>query len=98
MILQDKRLLPHYSLEVTKHDRMENLTVMAEVRPDAGGFGETFRDEIAKDLARRIKSSVGFSVQTKFFPVDEIERSRGRSSTLSISGQMTDAYFALFYG
>jgi phenylacetate-CoA ligase len=78
VILQDKRLSPHYSLEVTQHDRMENLTVMAEVRPDAGGFGETFRQEIAKDLARRIKISVGFSVNTKVLPVDEIERSMGR--------------------
>ena len=78
VILQDKRLSPHYSLEVTKHDRMENLTVMAEVRPDAGGFGETFRQEISKDLARRIKLSVGFSVNTKVLPVDEIERSMGR--------------------
>lgn len=78
VILQDKRLSPHYSLEVTKHDRMENLTVMAEVRPDAGGFGETFRQEISQDLARRIKISVGFSVNTKVLPVDEIERSMGR--------------------
>jgi phenylacetate-CoA ligase len=78
VILQDKRLSPHYSLEVTKHDRMENLTVMAEVRPDAGGFGETFRQEISKDLARRIKLSVGFSVNIKVLPVDEIERSMGR--------------------
>jgi phenylacetate-CoA ligase len=78
VILQDKRLSPHYSLEVTKHDRMENLTVMAEVRPDAGGFGETFRQEIATDLARRIKTSVGFTVNTKVLPVDEIERSMGR--------------------
>lgn len=78
VILQDKRLSPHYSLEVTKHDRMENLTVMAEVRPDAGGFGETFRQNIAKDLARQIKISVGFSVNTKVLPVDEIERSMGR--------------------
>lgn len=78
IILQDKRLSPHYSLEVTKHDRMENLTVMAEVRPDAGGFGETFRQEISKDLARQIKLSVGFSVNIKVLPVDEIERSMGR--------------------
>ncbi len=78
VILQDKRLSPHYSLEVNKHDRMESLTVMAEVRPDAGGFGETFRQEIATDLARRIKISVGFSVSTKVLPVDEIERSMGR--------------------
>ncbi|MBL6942239.1 MAG: AMP-binding protein, partial [Rhodospirillales bacterium] len=78
VILQDKRLSPHYSLEVTRHDRMENLTVLAEVRPDAGGFGETFRQEISADLARRIKLSVGFSVNTKVLPVDEIERSMGR--------------------
>lgn len=78
VILQDRRLSPHYSLEVTKHDRQETLTVFAELRPDAGGFGETFREEIAKDLARRIKVSVGLSVSTKVLPVDEIERSMGR--------------------
>lgn len=78
IILQDKRLSPHYALEVTRHDRMENLTVMAEVRPDAGGFGEDFRGEISKDLARRIKTSVGLSVTTKVLPIDEIERSMGR--------------------
>ncbi len=78
IILQDKRLSPHYALEVTKHDRMDTLTVMAEVRPDAGGFGEDFRGQISQDLARRIKTSVGLSVTTKVLPVDEIERSMGR--------------------
>jgi phenylacetate-CoA ligase len=78
VILQDKRLSPHYSLEVIKHDRMEILTVMTEVRPAADGFGETFRQGVSQDLARRIKLSVGLSVNTKVLPVDEIERSMGR--------------------
>ena len=78
VILQDKRLSPHYALEVTKHDRLETLTVLAEIRADAGGFGETFRDGIAKDLAQRLKTSITMSVHTKIVPVGEIERSMGR--------------------
>ncbi|NQV47472.1 MAG: phenylacetate--CoA ligase [Rhodospirillaceae bacterium] len=78
VILQDKRLSPHYALEVTKHDRLETLTVLAEIRPDAGGFGETFREGIGKDLAQRLKTSLSMTVNTKIVPVGEIERSMGR--------------------
>jgi len=78
VILQDKRLSPHYALEVIKNERMEDLTVLAEISRDAGGFGETFRDEIAQDLARRIKTAISISTKTKVVPVGEIERSMGR--------------------
>jgi len=82
IILKDNRLSPHYVIEVDIKDRLDHLTVLVERRPDAGGFGETFRAETAKDLARQIKSLIGITVDTKVLPVDELERSMGKAKRI----------------
>jgi phenylacetate-CoA ligase len=82
IILRDDRLSPHYVLEVSRENRLDELTIMVEHRPGANSAEETFHDEVAKDLAFQIKSLIGISVDAKILGVGEIERSMGKAKRI----------------
>ncbi len=76
LLLKDKRLAPHYVLEVRRQDHLDLLDVVVEARPEAG---DGDREVWAADLAREVKSYVGVTVGVRVVPVGEIERSLGKA-------------------
>ena len=82
IILKDDRLSPHYALEVTREERLDELTILVEHRPDIGGAGEAFLNMVAKDLSHQIKSLIGITAAARVLPVGEIERSMGKAKRI----------------
>lgn len=82
IILKEDRLSPHYVLEVTREERLDELTILVEHRPGVGDADETFRDKAAKDLSHRIKSLIGITAAVRVLPVGEIERSMGKAKRI----------------
>ena len=76
LILQDRRLAPHYQLEIAKDGSMDTLTVKVE-----GKHGTTInaRETAAAGLARKIKSHVGVSAAVNVLEKGTLERSRGKA-------------------
>ncbi len=82
IILKDDRLSPHYALEVTREERLDELTILVEHRPDIGGAGEAFLNMVAKDLSHQVKSLIGITAAARVLPVGEIERSMGKAKRI----------------
>jgi phenylacetate-CoA ligase len=76
LLLKDKRLAPHYFLEVRRKDHLDLLDVVVEARPEAG---DGDHKAWAADLAHNVKSYVGVTVGVRVVPVGEIERSMGKA-------------------
>ncbi|MEO0390451.1 MAG: phenylacetate--CoA ligase, partial [Pseudomonadota bacterium] len=65
-------LAPHFQIELTKPDRMDQMCVLAE----ATG---TERDGPAKALAARIKQTIGISVKVNVADPGGVARSEGKA-------------------
>ena len=77
-ILRDRRLSPHYQLEVAREGRLDTLTVVVEAR--AGGPGEAESADAADGLAHNIKVNIGVTVSVRITAAGEIERSMGKAT------------------
>ncbi|MBM3567557.1 MAG: phenylacetate--CoA ligase [Alphaproteobacteria bacterium] len=77
ILLKEKRLAPHYVLEVRREANLDELDVVVEVRPE--GLDEAGRADAARALAKRIKDLVGVTARVR--PVDpgKVERSIGKA-------------------
>ena len=76
LILKDAALAPHYQLEITRPKNLDELTVLVERAPGAGGKdGET----AGQKLAHLIKSLIGVSAEVRVLQVGAIERSLGKA-------------------
>ena len=76
LILGCPTLAPHYQIEVTRPERMDQMRVFVEGRPDAG------REACGIDqarLAERIKALVGVSVRVEISPPGGLPRSEGKA-------------------
>ncbi|WP_337995766.1 phenylacetate--CoA ligase PaaK [Oleispirillum naphthae] len=78
LVLADKRLSPHYVLELGRKGKLDTLDVIVETRqpPEADPIAV---DSCAKDLARHVKSMVGVSVGVRIADPGTIERSIGKA-------------------
>jgi phenylacetate-CoA ligase len=80
VLAQEKRLAPHYVLELRRPDRLDELDVVVETRPDAGG--KLLAMELA-DLERQaehlIKAYVGVTTRVRVVEPGTIERSQGKA-------------------
>ncbi|MDH3912045.1 MAG: phenylacetate--CoA ligase [Rhodospirillales bacterium] len=79
VILEDGRLSPHYVLELHRDNRLDALTVVVEVKPENAGALEQIEGPCAKELAHRVKSTIGVSVGARIVPVGGVERSMGKA-------------------
>jgi phenylacetate-CoA ligase len=77
LILGDKRLAPHFQIELRREGRLDSMTVRVESRPEAGG--EASRTDCSRDLAQRIKAMIGISAAVETVPPQTIERSIGKA-------------------
>jgi len=77
MILKVTGLSPHYQLEISRDDNLDNLTVNVEVR-DAG-CSDSLREQMAEELRHHIKALIGVSTRVQVHDIDSIARSQGKA-------------------
>jgi phenylacetate-CoA ligase len=76
IILKDTRLAPHFVIELRRAERLDEITVVVEARPDAddGSFAACDRD-----LAHHIKALIGVTAAVRTVKPGTIERSIGKA-------------------
>jgi len=79
LILRQPRLAPHYVLEVTRPDKLDEIAVLVEPRPEFAAMNAQDRREVAATLHHAIKSYVGISAEVRLTAVGSIERSIGKA-------------------
>jgi phenylacetate-CoA ligase len=79
LILRQPRLAPHYVLEVTRPDKLDEIAVLVEPRPEFSTMNEMDRREVAVALNHAIKTFVGISAEVRLTSIGGIERSIGKA-------------------
>ncbi|MFO1363180.1 MAG: phenylacetate--CoA ligase PaaK [Burkholderiales bacterium] len=79
LIVKQPKLSPHYVLEVRREERLDELTVIVEIRQDLASAPAAERDAEAKQLAHHIKSYIGVSSDVKVVDPGKVERSQGKA-------------------
>ncbi len=77
LILLCDGLMPHYQIELSRPDRMDEMTVSVEARPEAAG--PEARAASAADLGHHIKSRIGVSAKVVVTEPGRVERSQGKA-------------------
>jgi phenylacetate-CoA ligase len=72
-ILKTPGLAPHYILEITRPDRMDEMTIIVEARDSADAAAA------AKELKHHVKTMIGVSAAIKIVPAGGVERSAGKA-------------------
>jgi phenylacetate-CoA ligase len=80
LILEDRRLAPHFLIELRREQRLDRMTVRVEARAEAAD--EATRLASARELAHRIKSLIGISAEVDAVPPGGIERSVGKAKRI----------------
>ena len=80
IVLEDRRLSPHYYLEVRRPDRLDELTVVVEAKP--GAADDETRRAAGRDLAGRIRSLIGIGSKVSVGKPGSIERSAGKAKRI----------------
>ncbi|HVW43365.1 MAG TPA: phenylacetate--CoA ligase PaaK [Amycolatopsis sp.] len=75
IVLATQGLAPHFQLRLTRHERMDHLTVLVETRPNTPADR---RPGAAAEIAARVKDAVGVSVGVEVLDPDTLERSVGK--------------------
>jgi phenylacetate-CoA ligase len=76
LILKHAALAPHYQLEITRTKTLDELTVLVECAPDAGGADG---DAAGTQLAHLVKSLIGVTAEVRVVQSGGIERSIGKA-------------------
>jgi phenylacetate-CoA ligase len=79
LILKQPRLAPHYVLEVTRPDNLDEIAVLVEPKPEFATLGDADRRDVAAELGHAIKTFVGVSADVRVVAVGTIERSIGKA-------------------
>jgi phenylacetate-CoA ligase len=80
LILRDRRLAPHFLIELRRDQRLDCMTVRVEARAEAAD--EASRAASAHELAHRIKSLIGITAEVDAVPPGGIERSLGKAKRI----------------
>jgi phenylacetate-CoA ligase len=80
VLAQEKRLAPHYVLELRRPDRLDELDVVVETRSGAGGqLPATELTELERQAEHLIKAYVGVTTRVRVVEPGTIERSQGKA-------------------
>jgi phenylacetate-CoA ligase len=79
VVLRTPGLSPHFSLELTRPGRLDQLTVHVEARPDCP---PARRAEAAVEVARYVKDAIGASVEVRVVDPETLPRSVGKLQRL----------------
>jgi phenylacetate-CoA ligase len=75
IVLRTAGLAPHFQLLLTRQDRMDHLTVLAEAAP---GVSAAQRTEASAQVMRAVKDGVGVTVAVQVVEPGSLERSTGK--------------------
>jgi len=75
IVLRTAGLAPHFQLLLTRRDRMDHLTVLAEAAPGTSGQR---RGQAAALVIRAVKDGVGVTVDAEVVDPGSLERSTGK--------------------
>jgi phenylacetate-CoA ligase len=82
LVLQQPALSPHFTLVLTRPERLDVLTVRVEARPDAEGAGSGSGSSAAAEggaaLEHEIKSRIGVTCVVEVVEPESLERSIGK--------------------
>jgi phenylacetate-CoA ligase len=87
ILLADPRLSAHYVLELRREGRLDDLTVVSEVKSGHHGAGEL--EAVASHLALRIKDLVGVTAAVRVVRPGTLERSLGKAKRIIDMRQQT---------
>ena len=76
IILKDQRLAPHFVIELRRTERLDEITVVVELRLDAEGIYAA----CDRDLAHHIKATVGVTAVVRTVKPGTVERSLGKAT------------------
>jgi phenylacetate-CoA ligase len=77
-------LAPHYLLEVTRPGRLDELEVVAELRPEiANSLGAKAQEGLERRTEQAIKSYIGVTTTVRVVPPATIERSPGKANRVA---------------
>jgi len=79
MVLKQPCLSPHYVLEISRDNHLDELAVLVEMKPGFADSNEGQRQQCARDLVHHIKSYIGVSTQVRVVDHGGIERSVGKA-------------------
>jgi phenylacetate-CoA ligase len=76
ILLKDERVAPHFVIELRRIERLDEITVLVEARPEAddGVFAACDRD-----LAHHIKAQIGVTAAVRTVKPGTLERSLGKA-------------------
>jgi len=77
MILRCPGLAPHYEIEVTRTNRLDEVSIVVECRPEVG---DNARQAEAPLLAGKLKDNIGISADIRVVASGSLARSAGKSS------------------
>jgi phenylacetate-CoA ligase len=77
MLLQCRGLAPHYEIEITRPNRLDEILIVVEARPD---LGDTARHAAALLLAKKLKDHVGISADIRIAVAGSLARSTGKAN------------------
>lgn len=75
IVLRTPAVAPHFQLRLTRHGRLDTLTVFAEARADATADE---RERAARSIVAAVKDGVGVSVSVEIVDPESLERSVGK--------------------
>ena len=73
----DHPLAPHYEIEITRPNRLDEITIVVEARAD---FAETAHQGEARMLAAKLKDNIGISADVRVAVSGSLPRSAGKAS------------------
>ncbi len=76
LMLREALLAPHYQVEITRPRNLDEMTVLVERTPAAGGSDA---DAAGERLAHLIKNLIGVTAAVRVLPPGGIERSLGKA-------------------
>ncbi len=75
-ILKIEALAPHYQIEVSRDDNLDNVQVNVELAPDAA---ESAAEAAGRELEKNIKDIIGISTRVTVHPENGVPRSEGKA-------------------
>ena len=77
LILGCKGLAPHYEIEITRPNRLDEISIVVEARPE---LGDNARQAEALLLAAKLKDNIGISADIHVAASGSLPRSAGKAS------------------
>ena len=80
VLAAEERLAPHYILEVTRPERLDELDIVVELRPAFDGrLSAEAHTALERHAEHLIKAHVGVTTSVRVVPPETIERSQGKA-------------------